>query len=46
MHRANANENLMVENVTKIENGIIINVDERVENIIYVEKLCLESCHM
>ena len=36
---ANANLNLMEENVIQMECGIMINVDASVKNIIYVKKI-------
>ena len=35
-HRANVNVNLVVESVMQITNGIMINVDMGVKEIIYV----------
>ena len=38
MYYANVNVNLMVESVTQIKSGMIINVDASVKNIIYVKE--------
>ena len=39
IYHANANVNLMVENVIQIKSGIMINVDVSVKYIIYVKKI-------
>ena len=39
MYHANANVNLMKENVIQINGGITINVDVSVKNTIYVKKI-------
>ena len=41
MYHANINVILMEENVIHIENGIIINVDVSVKNIIFVKRDCI-----
>ena len=46
IYHANKNVNLMVENVTQIKSGIMINIDVSLKRIIYVKKLYLESCYM
>ena len=41
MYHANINVILMEENVIHIKNGIIINVDVSVKNIIFVKRDCI-----
>ena len=37
--------NLTEENVSLINGGIIINVDVKAKYVMYVKRLCLESCY-
>ena len=46
IYHANVNVNLMEENVIPINGGITINVDARIENVLFVKKLSLASCYM
>ena len=47
MYHANVNADMMEENVTQINGGIMINVDVSVKDVMHVkDKLCLESCYM
>ena len=39
LYRANLNVNLLEENVTRINGGLMVNVDVSVKNIVYVKKI-------
>ena len=39
LHHANLNVNLLEENVTQINGGLMVNVDVSVKNIVYVKKI-------
>ena len=36
----------MEENVIQINGGLTKNVDVNAKNVMYVKKICLESCYM
>ena len=39
LYHANLNVNLLEENVTQINGGLMVNVDVSVKNIVYVKKI-------
>ena len=43
IYHVNVNVNLMEENVIQISDGIMINVDVNVKNVMYVKKIMFES---
>ena len=46
LYHANLNVNLLEENVTRIDGGLMVNVDVSVKNIVYVKKILHGVAHM